>query len=114
MPKPYSYEMRQQVIQSILVNGMNKSEASRVFQISRNTIDLWLKRLEETGDCQPKAISLIRSVNKITDLVKFREFAKIHRYKTYAEMAALWHESVSPTTIARTLKTIGLTRRKNL
>ena len=106
--------MRQKVIQSILVDGMNKSEASRVFQISRNTIDLWLKRLAETGDCQPKAISLSGNGNKIRDLAKFREFAKIHRGKTYAEMAALWYESVSPTTIARTLKTIGLTRRKNL
>jgi transposase len=33
---------------------MKKSEAAQVFQLSRNTIDLWLKRLSATGDYQPK------------------------------------------------------------
>ena len=114
MAKPHSYDLRQKVIKAILVDGMKKSEASRVFQISRNTIDLWLKRMAETGDCQPKPIAAVGNGNKIRDLAKFWEFAKIHRDKTYAEMAALWYESVSPATIARTLKTIGVTRRKNL
>lgn len=43
------------VIQSIKLDGLNKSEASQLFNISRNTINLWLKRLEETGDYQAKA-----------------------------------------------------------
>jgi transposase len=31
MPKPYSYDLRQKVIQSIKLDGLNKSEASQVF-----------------------------------------------------------------------------------
>lgn len=50
MAKPYSYDLRQKVIQAIEWDGMKKSEAAQVFQISRNTIDLWLKRRAETGD----------------------------------------------------------------
>jgi transposase len=41
MPKPYSYDLRQKVIQAIEFDGLKKSEASQIFNISRNTIDLW-------------------------------------------------------------------------
>ena len=34
MPKPYSYDLRQKVIQAIELDGMNKTEAAQVFQIS--------------------------------------------------------------------------------
>ena len=50
MAKPYSYDLRQKVINAIVVDGMNKSVAAQVFQISRNTINLWLQRQAETGD----------------------------------------------------------------
>ena len=46
MPKAYSYDLRQKVIQAIELDGWRKSAAAEVFQISRNTIDLWLKRRE--------------------------------------------------------------------
>ena len=38
MPKPYSYDFRQKVIQAIELDGLKKSEASELFNISRNTI----------------------------------------------------------------------------
>jgi transposase len=48
MPKPYSYDLREKVIRAIEFDGLKKSEASLLFNISRNTIDLWLKRRAET------------------------------------------------------------------
>lgn len=54
MPNPYSYDFRQKVIEAIKLNGLKKSEASELFNISRNTIDLWLKRFAETGDFQAR------------------------------------------------------------
>ena len=50
MPKPYSYDLRQKVIQAIKLDGLKISEASILFSISCNTIGLWLKRQTETGD----------------------------------------------------------------
>ncbi|NEP28251.1 IS630 transposase-related protein [Moorena sp. SIO3I6] len=50
MPKAYSYDLRKKVIEAIIEGGMKKSEVSQLFKISRNTIDLWLKRKAETGD----------------------------------------------------------------
>jgi transposase len=50
MPQPYSYDLRQKVIQSIKLDGLKIIEASQLFNISRNTIALWLKRPDQTGD----------------------------------------------------------------
>jgi len=59
MPKPYSYDLHQKVIQAIKLDGLKISEASLTFSISRNTIRLWLKRQQETGDFQ--ALPLIKA-----------------------------------------------------
>jgi hypothetical protein len=52
MPQPYSYNLRKKVIEAIEQDGMKKTEVSQLFNISRNTIDLWLKRQAEKGDYQ--------------------------------------------------------------
>ena len=51
MAIPYSYDLRRKVLGAI-DGGLGKSDASRLFQISRNTIDLWLTRRATTGDVQ--------------------------------------------------------------
>jgi len=112
MPKPYSYDLRQKVIQAVKLDGLKKSEASVMFNISRNTIDLWLKRLSITGDFQALPNQPPGNGHKITDWAKFREFALSHGDKTQAEMAKLWEEPISDRTISRALKRIGFTRKK--
>jgi transposase len=112
MPKAYSYDLRQKVIQAIKLDGLKKTEASLLFNISRNTIDLWLKRLSVTGDFQALPNLPQGNGHKITDWEKFREFAKAHGDKTQVEMASLWEEQISDRTISRALKKIGFTRKK--
>lgn len=112
MAKAYSYALRQKVINAIVLNGMKKSEAAQTFQLSRNTIDLWLKRQSETGDYKAKSTRPHRSTNKITDWEKFAEFAKHHGDKTQAQMAALWEGDLSARTISRALHQLGLSRKK--
>lgn len=90
MSKPYSYDLRQKVIQAIKLDGLKISEASVLFSISRNTISLWLKRQAETGDFQALPNEPPGNGHKITDWEKFREFAKTHGDKTQVEMASLW------------------------
>lgn len=67
MPKPYSYDLRKKVIEAIEQDGMKKSEVSQLFNISRNTIDLWLKRQAETGDYQALPNQPPGNNNKIAD-----------------------------------------------
>jgi transposase len=112
MPKAYSYDLRQKVINAIELDGMRKSEAAQVFQLSRNTIDLWLKRQAQTGDYQSQSNRPHRSANKITDWEKFTHFAKKHGDKTQAQMAQLWEGDISARTLSRALHKIGWTRKK--
>ena len=51
MPAPYSDDLRQKAIAAVK-RGERKTQVSQMFKISRNTLDLWLKREEQTGDCR--------------------------------------------------------------
>jgi transposase len=82
MPQPYSYDLRQKVIQAIKLDGLKIIEASQLFNISRNTITLWLKRQEQTGDFLALPNQPPGNGHKIIDWERFREFAKIHGDKT--------------------------------
>ena len=114
MAKPYSYDLRKKVIDAIVQDGLKKSEASELFNISRNTIDLWFKRLEETGDFQALPNQPPGNNHKIRDWSKFEEFARTNGDNTQKEMAELWPEEISSRTISRALEKIGFTRKKKL
>jgi len=72
MPKPYSYDLRQKVVQAIKLDGLKISEASQIFSISRDTIRLWLKRERETGEFQalPNKPGQLRSCRVRSNLIK--------------------------------------------
>ncbi|MEH1889478.1 MAG: IS630 transposase-related protein [Nostoc sp.] len=119
MPKPYSYDFRQKVLQAIELDGLKTSVASELFNISRNTINLWLQRKAETGDVLPLPNHPPGNNHKITDWDEFRAFAKSHGDKTQVEMAQLWEGDISDAcgeqrfrTISRGLKKIGFTPKK--
>lgn len=112
MAQPYSEDFRQKVMQAIKLDGLKKSEASQVFNISRNTINLWCQRQAETGDVKPKPRQPTQQNSKISDWDKFRDFVKEHGDKTQSEMADLWDGEISQRTISRALQKIGHTRKK--
>jgi transposase len=112
MAKAYSYDLRQKVINAIELDGLKKSEASQIFNISRNTINLWFQRRAATGDVTVKPRQPVNPHQKITDWEQFRAFATKHQEKTQAEMAQLWAGNISARTISRGLHKIGFTRKK--
>jgi transposase len=114
MAKPYSYDFRQKVIQAVELDGLKKGEACQLFNISRNTLNLWFQRRAETGDIQAKKRQSSHKMQKITDWDNFREFANANSDKTQAEMAQLWEAEISARTISRALSKINFTRKKNL
>lgn len=114
MAKPYDYDLRQKVITAIEIDGRKKCEVSEVFNISRNTIDLWLKRKEQTGDVLPEPNRPPGNNHKITNWNKFHEFVSQHGDKTQVQMAQLWEEDISARTISRALAKMGFTRKKKL
>ena len=83
-------------------------------KISRNTLDLWLKREQETGDFKAIANRPIREERKIQDLKRFKQFVKQHKDKTQQQMADLWGDNLTQQNISDGIKKLGITRKKNL
>lgn len=113
MSAPYSYDLRRKAIDAVK-RGERKTTVCCTLHISRNTLDLWLKREKETGDCQ--AITNYQQGNrhKITDWPRFRTFVQEHGDKTQGQMAKLWGEGVTQQNISDALRKIGFTRKKDL
>lgn len=113
MPSPYSLDFREKVIAAI-ERGERKSHLCRSLGISRNTLDLWLKRKQETGSVAPTTDYHRGLRPKIDNLDEFRSFAEQYGHLTQKEMAQKWPTDVSPTLIRQALHKIGFTRKKNL
>jgi transposase len=112
-PAPYSDDLRNKAVDAVK-RGERKIAVCKMIHISRNTLNLWLQREEETGNC--KAITNFQKGNrhKITDWDRFREFANQHGGKTQAQMVKLWGENVTQQDISRALAKIGWSRKKRL
>ncbi len=92
--------------------GLRKSEASELFRISRNTIDQWFKRREQTGNVAASTVRPPSVQRKIKDLAVFRQLVRQNPVRTQAELAVLWDGEVSQRMISRVLKQIGFSRKK--
>jgi transposase len=94
--------------------GHRKVDVAQMFQISRNTLDLWLKREAEIGDCQAVTQYQRGCRHKITEWSKFREFAEQHGHRTQGQMAKVWEDGVTQQNISDALRKIGFSRKKNV
>ena len=111
MASPYSYDLRTKAIEAV-ERGVKKVEVCRTFGISHNTLYLWLKRKEETGDYQAMTAYQQGYGHKITDWEAFRQFAEENSGKTQTQMAELWGDDVTQQNISDALQKIGFTRKK--
>ena len=101
MPCAYSADLRQKVITAI-DNEMRPSEASRVFQLSRNTINLWRRQFEAKGTLVPEPPRHPpRSRAKIKDS-EFMAFVDSHRDWSLKQFAVQF--GVGSQTISKYLK----------
>jgi transposase len=113
MPAPYSYDLRSKAVAAVK-RGEKKIEVSRLFKISRNTLDLWLKKERETGGYQASRPVRVGTRPKIQDLEKFQAFVAENRDKTQKQMAQLWGFGVTQQNISYACRKLGITRKKNL
>lgn len=113
MPKAYSQDLREKAI-AALERGVPKSEVAKMFNISRDSLERWLKRRLDTGSVAAAQGYQRGHSHRIADWERFRAFVKAQGDKTQAELAELWHDPVSARTISRALLKIGFTRKKRL
>lgn len=113
MPAPYSYDLRAKAINAVK-EGARKTEVCRMLKISRNTLDLWWKREQETGDFRAITNYQQGKPLKIQDLDAFRQFVLQHKQKTQQQLASLWGNHLTQQNVSDALKKLGITRKKNL
>ncbi|MGL5079350.1 MAG: IS630 family transposase, partial [Waterburya sp.] len=111
MPAPYSYDLRKKAVNAY-DRGEKKIAICRLMNISRNTLDLWLKREQKTGDFKANAKRPARKNRKIQDLERFKQFVQQHQDKTQKQMASLWGENLTQQNCSDGMKKLGITRKK--
>jgi transposase len=77
MPAPYSIDFREKAVAAV-DRSEKKFHVSRLLNISRNTLDLWLKQGEQTGTVAPNTTVKKGPCPKIDDLEAFQKFADSH------------------------------------
>ena len=85
-----------------------------MFAISRNTLDLWLKREQETGDFRASASYQKGKKPKIKNLQRFEKFVLQHNTKTQQRIAKLWGDNLTQHSGERCDEKTGHNQKKNL
>jgi transposase len=111
MPSPYDYDLRLKAIAAV-ERGEKKITVCRLLGISRNTLDLWIKRKEKTGDCQAIVRSQGGQESKIKDLEEFRIFVLENQHETQGKIAELWGNNLTQQNVSYASQKLGITRKK--
>ena len=107
-----NYDRRQSLLQK---EERKKSIICQIFHISRNTLDLWLKRKKETGDLAAINNESEGKKLKIKDQDKFEQFVLRHNYKTQIQIAELWGDNLTQQNVSKACqKLIGYNQKKKL
>jgi transposase len=113
MGKAYSVDLRLRVL-AVIDGGLSKMQAHKTFQISRSTIDDWLKLRAQTSSVQaPERRGGGRGLGAHEG---FAAFAQRHVHSTLEQMQQAWQQetwqSVSIMSFSRALRQHGYTRKK--
>ncbi|NES91543.1 MULTISPECIES: IS630 transposase-related protein [Okeania] len=110
MVHPYSQDLRERAL-NLINNGMSINRVSRLLKISRPTLHKWRDQYLVTGSTVPKISVPPPQAPKIKDWEKFDKFVETNDDQTQKQMAVKWGDC-SGFTISRSLKKLGLTRKK--
>ncbi len=111
MASPYSYDLRAKAIKAVK-SGEKKVNVCRMFAISRNTLNLWLKREQVQGDFKAIALHQKGKKPKIKNLLRFQEFVLQHNNKTQQRIAQLWGKNLTQQNVSDAIRKLGITRKK--
>jgi transposase len=53
MGKPYSRDLRERVVASVLEGGLSRNKAAAQFAVAVSTVVIWVQRYQETGSVAP-------------------------------------------------------------
>ena len=113
----FSIDLRERVIAAI-DNGMQITEASKVFKVCRSVIYDWQDLFKKTNSFAPKSGYQKGHSHKITDWGQFKIFVEKYKRCASPQMRVEWKKltnvDVSESVMLRALKKIGYTSKKKL
>lgn len=112
MGKPYSYDLRQKVLQAIELDGLTKTQASALFNISRNTINLWFQRRANTGDIKPLPRPAVNKSAKLPIGLSFAPLLKSMAIRPNLRWRSYGTRRLVTAPSPRALQKLGFTRKK--
>lgn len=114
MPK-YSLELRNAAIQMYKKTDY-KVAVCKEFNISRVTLDAWIKLEEETGSLHPKTGNKRGAPSHIKNWNEFQVFVKETKFKNISDLIPLFETHfgypVSYAVLVRAIHLLGLRRRR--
>ncbi len=108
MSNAYSLDLRQRAVAYVLEGGQ-KPEACRIFQIGRDTLYRWLRQYQTKGELAPKPRGKYAS-RKLDDAV-LAQYIADHPDATLEELGQRF--SVSAVAIWKACRRLQITRKKN-
>lgn len=114
MPK-YTIEIRKAALEAYRKTDY-KVAVCKEFNISRVTLDAWIKLEEETGSLQPKPTKKRGAPSHIKDWEAFQNFIKKYKFQNISDLIPLFKQefgySVSYAVLVRAIHVLGLRRRR--
>lgn len=114
MPKPYSMDLRERVA-AARDEGMSTREVAETFDCSESWVRRLMQRRRELDTLAPtpRVLPDQRKL-KDKDQEKLRQFIADKPDATLAEIAVFLRNKASESAVSRTLKKMGLSRKKSL
>lgn len=114
---PYSEDFRERVLRHV-DSGQSKMSAHKLFEVSRMSIDRWLKLREKSGHFSANTHYRRGPRPRLNDLELFEAFVERRPSCTLRQMAVAWEEEtgekLSVTPFSQALRRIGYTRKKRV
>jgi transposase len=112
----YSEDLRKKIVESVQQRRMNKSEAARAFGVSLSSVKRYVKAVREgrpltPGKAPGKSPKLDEKARRLLEAdVEERPFVKLKDRRGYLTKVA--GVSVSESTLSRTIRRMGFSRKK--
>jgi len=109
----YSVDLRQRAVDLRKKKSMSVKKISKLLAISPESIYAWLKLDKTIGNLAPKTGYQKGHSHKIKDFVAFKKFVDLNMHDS-AKTIATKLGNVSKATVAKVLKKIGYTKKKDV
>jgi transposase len=117
MPRAYSADLRRRVVAAALEGGQSRGTVARRFAVGRSSVDRWVETAEAEGRMEarpmrggPRPIIRDEIEAALKDMVKSANHLTLAEYRD--RLADKTEVRVHPWTVGRTLRRLGLTRKK--